>query len=69
MADQVKIKGLILKYRMNKAMLSDWIGITRSTFLEKMNLTRYNKFTVPQQEKLSSDLIAMAKDILRVLEE
>jgi len=59
----MQLEELIIKYKLNQAILADHLGIHQTTFTEKLNKRRYSKFTLPQIESLKNYLMELSKEI------
>ena len=58
-------KELIKKFKIPKVVFADLLGISGGSFQEKLNETRYQKFTEEQKDKITKYLLSMGEALVK----
>lgn len=66
MTDLKQLNKLIMKWKLNKSLLAEKIGMPKTTFSFTLNGKKHYKFTPEQLEKLTKVLIKMSDDLKSV---
>ena len=60
------LKEIIDKWRLNRNLLADRIGMPKGTFNNKLNETNRSKFTDEELEKLKAVLLELRQDLTEI---